>query len=422
MQTLGLPTFPPPQASTFPPPQASTAAVQQPTQAHGFTTTAEAYPQGYMPGLPYFPMQPQAGPGPMADPALPYFPMQPQAGPGPMADPARQERIAKLADQAAADYEKSLRRGRASETGAQIFASTIAPALALFGGAGTSSAGVQMIKDTQQEIQNNRMRKIQEEKHYVDVLKGLTDIGNTIGYKPYQAMYQAMIKAQQKATDQAQKQAELDETHSYHGQLVKKWGDTESRLTETSEGNQALRARGIAVNEGRLAQITKTSEGNQALRARGIAVNEGRLAQIIKDDAEELELKKQLAILSAQMQARGQDIRQSQFAQQIAQQLKIYNDTKARTIGNSSEPLESSEPTEQNYFNVDQFANSMPTAAPAQPAAQAAAPATSFKPQFQSIAQQQGHSPDRAKAMFIDAAIRKGGMTYEQAIKAAKGI
>jgi hypothetical protein len=403
----------------FPPQKASTAAVQEPTQSSSFTTSPAAYPQGYMPGMAYMPMQ------------LPSA--------GPMTDPGRQEQLGQLTDVAMNKYKQALQSNRGSETGAQIFANTIAPAMAIFGGPGTSAAGVQLIKDTQQDIKNNRMLKVQEEKHYADVLKGLTDIGNTTGFKPFQEL----IRARQKDAELEQKGVAQAATASFHQAMQNKWKTDDARIQKIADGAQALRARGLNIDENRLAQIKESGEKQR-------------------------ELTKQLAILNAQMTARGQNIHSSQFAQQLAQQLKIHKETTDRLIQQHDSDMqmklqemqkdtktgkllpkyadengkmldwtqyamgnpqigisEDVEPSQQDYASVDAMINNLNTAVPPPAAAAPAAgasPAAAFKPQFQSIAQQSGLKPDQAKQMFMEAAMRKGGMTWDQAVEAARGL
>lgn len=272
---MNLPFFPPMQ------PTATTAAVEPTTQSSVFPLSPAAYPQSYMQGMPYFPQSA-----------------------GPMADPGRQAQLGELTDLTMDRYRKVLTASKGPETGASIFANTIAPALAIFGRGGTSAAGVQLIKDTQNDIRQQRMEKIQEEKHYADVLKGLTDIGNTSGFKPFQEL----LRAQQKSVDQQNTATKNLNTKSYQDSLIEAKKATDARLTKMGESKRRLEGLGLQFKYDHMKAI---QENNTLVDQRT----------------------RELAVLDAQLRKRGQDLTHSATADRLAQEIQLYNNRASEAAG-----------------------------------------------------------------------------------------
>lgn len=405
----------------------STAAVQQPTQSETFPFDAAQAQMAASMGMGM----------PMYSPAAMSIPTA-------LTDPATQQNINKTSNYLLEKMRGPSPAQKGAETGTDIFSKIIAPAIGFFGGNGSAAGAVQFINQARQDVKDARTQRLQEEQMNAQALKAVVDVANTTGLKPWSEW----MKAQTKANDQALQREKLAETRTYHDSLVDRWKATDTRIREIAGNRDKLKSRGLDIDERKLEQIR--DHGNKSI-----------------------ELKRQLAILSAQMQQRGQDMRNNQFAQQLGQRLKFHQDEESRLTnehntemqmklgemqkdtktgkllpkyadesGKMLDPAEfminaptegAIEPTEQDYFNVDQFVQSMPAPAPTPAATTTAAPTGSqpsaapavggqIKPQFQSITKQYGMKPDEAKRLFIDAAMRKGGMTFDQAVEAAKGL
>lgn len=97
-----------------------------------------------------------------------------------------------------ADFMERLKQGasdrraaRAEEIGTKIFGSTIAPALAIFGGPGTSDAGVQLIKEANQKVKEGRAEQQNRELAAFRGMQGIAEIVNTSSIKPMQTAFKA---------------------------------------------------------------------------------------------------------------------------------------------------------------------------------------------------------------------------------------
>lgn len=83
------------------------------------------------------------------------------------------------------------RAARAEEVATKIFGSTIAPALAIFGGPGTSDAGVQLIKEANQKVKEGRAEQQNRELAAFRGMQGISEIVNTSSIKPMQTAFKA---------------------------------------------------------------------------------------------------------------------------------------------------------------------------------------------------------------------------------------
>lgn len=89
---------------------------------------------------------------------------------------------------------KTRASARGEEMGAKIFGSTIAPALAIFGGAGGSDAGVALIKEANAHVQQGRNDRLNDELNATRGLKAIADIVNTAKVKPLSEAFKAQQK------------------------------------------------------------------------------------------------------------------------------------------------------------------------------------------------------------------------------------
>lgn len=95
---------------------------------------------------------------------------------------------------------------RGEELATKIFGATIAPALAIFGGPGTSDAGVAMIKEASQKVKEGRAEQQNRELAAFKGIQSISDIVNTASVKPLTAAFKAQ-KDFEKATMQEQGKA-----------------------------------------------------------------------------------------------------------------------------------------------------------------------------------------------------------------------
>lgn len=80
-----------------------------------------------------------------------------------------------------------------------IFTGIMAPAMAIFGGAGGAAAGADMVQQARQSAMMGKQQKQSEQQQAAQTLKGLVDIENTIRLKPLGMMLNDQRKQQQLA-------------------------------------------------------------------------------------------------------------------------------------------------------------------------------------------------------------------------------
>jgi hypothetical protein len=177
-----------------------------------------------------------------------------------------------------------------------VFGGVIAPAMALFGGPGTSAAGVQMINQIKQDTHQAKMARMQEDNYARQALKGIVDISNTTSLKPLSEL----IKDYRKGVDQ----------------------DLKSQKQTAEMG---FKERMTAAAEKRVSIYDTASKKAAELKSRGLDISvdkldEAKRAHDLADDR-----LRDLARLNASLRKRGQDMTNNRAAARIAADYQKFN-------------------------------------------------------------------------------------------------
>lgn len=351
----------------------------------------------------------------------------------PLMTPERQNQTGELYDRYVNYLMKDddRRRGEAAEDSAtKIFGNIVAPAMALFGGPGTSAAGVQMMQDARQQVAQARQRKNYEQQASLSAIKSLVDISKT-GLKPAQA-YVADFR---KGIDQQQKAAALQQkTNESQAKL-----DFRKTLLDSKEKYQTslldLKKRGLDISEDKMKQQREIADQNHN-RIMKIAQINAQI-QMRGQDQNLLRMKEQ------EMQAYKRDeIKLNQFNSEIQAKLS-ERDSKGnyKYLDSNGKPLDPGnfqlqqgefqsgfpEPSDDDIAATMQELNSMQAVpAPQQQVQGQVAPAAAGGAEhahaqiFKSLTAS-GMAPEMAAQMFVQSA-QKRGIPLSEAFQMLQGM
>ena len=188
------------------------------------------------------------------------------------------------------------RSDKAEDFGRKLFGNVIAPAVAAFGGAGTSAGAVQFMNKISADAKEARMQKEQESQHHMNALKSITDVVNTTSLKPLSAL----MKDYRKGLDQQQQAAALEEKKTYHSSLNEARATRQKSLDTARAAAQKLQQAGLQFKYDHLGMTSHFQE-----------MADKRLRDI--------------AILNAQGRARGQDMSQDASVRRLAAEYQMFN-------------------------------------------------------------------------------------------------
>lgn len=190
-----------------------------------------------------------------------------------------------------------------------IFTGIMAPAMAIFGGAGSAAAGADLVQQARQQAIIGKQQKMAERQQAAAALKGLVDIENTIRLKPIGQM----MKAQNQAIGNQIKQQDL-ERKNRQGDRRLAIQENRNRIYENAQTRMGdLRSRGLDIKEAGLAQTKELAEKRDRT-LRDIAVLNAQQRQGIADQnyqAKLTQLQQQWQTQNAQLSAGVEKFNQS---------------------------------------------------------------------------------------------------------------
>ena len=339
------------------------------------------------------------------------------------------------------------RAARGEEIATKIFGATIAPALAVFGGPGTSDAGVALIKEANQKVKEGRAEQQNRELAAFRGMQGIAEIVNTSSIKPLQSAF--------KAQNDFQKAAMLEQ-------------GKKDRLTQSEQGKADRQATRI---EGQKDLETQRQKGRADLEDARFKNRQALLTQTLGEKARQFDLtredsnriadqKAEFDLLKEKIRLGLANAQEQRQAAQMAQTLKLgvanlqfqqakFNSEFKRSLQRKDKngfqfQDEAGQPLDPQQYMIEmntdlfgspdgsnlqalsdeleQYAQSMPQSQ-AQPQAKGkAAPQVkqSASPSFQQ-AIQKGANPEEMKMRVIQSLMNRG-MSYADARAKVQGL
>lgn len=182
-----------------------------------------------------------------------------------------------------------------------IFTGIMAPAMAIFGGAGTAAAGADLIQQARQQAVIGKQQGLAEKQNAAAALKGLVDIENTIRLKPLGMM----LKDQRTQGKLAQGDR----------RLTMQEADTLSKIT--------ARSRGQDIKEARFKVLAENEAALRDLKRIGLELKDKGLDQV-KQIAEMQDRRiREIAVINNQIKKYGIDQTREAKKAQLQQEFQI---------------------------------------------------------------------------------------------------